>query len=167
LLGSIRFQDARAKGAVIDVRMMSDAQGAHVWFDPLGLLLNPGQTVRWICADNYHTTAAYHPSNRNHSLRIPRSATPWSSQILAPGEHFAVTLTAKGTYDYFCTPHEAAGMVGRLIVGHPGGPGSMPFDWFKGTAKGRNWLDVPAAARAAFPAEAAIMQRHAVAGTAA
>jgi hypothetical protein len=28
------------------------------------------------------------------------------------------------------TPHEMAGMVGRIIVGNPGGPGLLPFDYF-------------------------------------
>ncbi len=144
--------------------MKSDAQGAHVWFDPAGLLLRPGQTVRWVCEANYHTTTAYSPVNDRRSLRIPRAAKPWNSPILAPGEQFAVALTIPGTYDYCCAPHEAAGMVGRLVVGAPGGPGSLPFDWFEGTAEGRGWQPVPKAARAAFPDAATIVRRGAVKG---
>jgi hypothetical protein len=35
----------------------------------------------------------------------------------------------EGVYDYFCKPHEAAGMVGRIVVGNPGsGPGTRPFN---------------------------------------
>ena len=154
--------DARSAGPLIEIRMRSDPLGAHVWFEPIGLLLDPGQTVRWVCEANYHTTTAYHPNNASHALRIPERALPWSSDVLAPGERFEITLTALGTYDYFCVPHEAAGMVGRLIVGHPGGPGSRPFDWFKTTAEGRKWLEVPAAARAAFPPAAEIVRRGVV-----
>jgi hypothetical protein len=82
--------------------------------------------------------------------------------VLAPGEHFEVTLTVEGVYDYLCEPHEQAGMVGRLIVGHPAGPGTLPFDWFKGTREGRTWLDVPEAARRTFPAIGEIMRRKRV-----
>ena len=32
---------------------------------------------------------------------------------------FEVTLTVEGVYDYFCLPHHAMGMVGRIIVGDP------------------------------------------------
>src|ERR1039457_548900 len=110
----------------VTIRMRSDTDGAHVGFDPVGLLIQPGPTVRFLCEANYHTTAAYHPANGGHSLRIPRTAQPWASDVLQPGETFEVTLNVPGVYDYFCAPHEAAGMVGRLIVGQPIGPGSMP-----------------------------------------
>jgi plastocyanin len=63
----------------IEIHMRSDATGAHVGFDPIGLLIEPGLTIRWICDVNVHTTAAYHPSNDNHSLRIPLAVQPWAS----------------------------------------------------------------------------------------
>ena len=34
-----------------------------------------------------------------------------------PGIRLRFTVT--GVYDYFCIPHEEAGMVGRIIVGSP------------------------------------------------
>jgi hypothetical protein len=55
--------------------------------------------------------------------RTPRDARP--SDVLQPGEHFDLTLSVPGVYDYFCAPHEQAGMVGRLVVGAPTGPGGM------------------------------------------
>jgi plastocyanin len=148
---------------VVTIRMRSDAGGEHVGFDPVGLFIQPGRTVRFLCEANYHTTTAYHPTNANHSLRIPRTAAPWTSDVLQPGEHFEVTLHVPGVYDYFCAPHEQAGMVGRLIVGEPTGPGSMPFDWFKGRPEGQLWIPVPDAARAVFPSTDEIMRRGSVA----
>ena len=105
--------------------MKSDTEGSDVWFDPIGVWVEPGQTVRWIVDANVHTTTAYHPKNDGHSLRIPEGATPWDSGFLVnPGDRYDVTLTVPGVYDYFCQPHEAAGMVGRIVVGKPGGPGA-------------------------------------------
>jgi len=164
LLAGVLLAAADPASSRIDIVMRGDASGEHVGYDPVGLLLQPGQTVRWVCQANYHTTAAYHPDNTGHSLRIPRDARPWDSDVLQPGEHFDVTLTVPGVYDYFCAPHEAAGMVGRLIVGQPIGPGSLPFDWFKGRVEGHGWLPVPPAARTAFPAIGDIMRRHTVPG---
>lgn len=158
LLAIIRPEPIRAEEPVL-IRMRSDGDGAHVGFDPVGMLIQPGRTIRFLCAANYHTTAAYHPANANHSLRIPRTAQPWASEVLQSGEQFEVTLTVAGVYDYFCAPHEQAGMVGRLIVGEPIGPGSAPFDWFKGRTEGRDWLPVPVAARMVFPAIGEIMRR--------
>jgi plastocyanin len=162
LLAGPGVRTARAEANVVEIRMLSDEDGGHVGFDPIGVLLRPGQTVRWRCEANYHTATAYHPSNGGRSLRIPRGAEPWGSDVLVPGETFQVTLTVEGVYDYFCEPHEHAGMVGRLIVGRATGPGGMPFDWFKGSAEGRDWLEVPEEARAAFPSVADIMTRNIV-----
>jgi plastocyanin len=82
----------------VTIRMRSDADGGHVGFDPVGLLIQPGRTVRFLCEANYHTTTAYHPANDNHSLRIPRAAQPWSSEVLQPGERFEVTLNVPGVF---------------------------------------------------------------------
>ena len=153
----------RASGPV-EIQMRSSPRGEEVWFDPIGVRIEPGQTVRWIMASpgNPHTTTAYHPTNANHSLRIPEAATPWDSGFLVkPRDTFDVTLSVEGVYDYFCLPHEAAGMVGRIVVGRPGGPGTLPFDYFVGRAT-TQWIPVPEAARAAFPSVAAIVSNGAV-----
>ncbi|MEO8668799.1 MAG: plastocyanin/azurin family copper-binding protein [Bauldia sp.] len=114
----------------IDIRMRGDAVGADVWFDPVGFLVGPGATVRWRNDDagNSHTTTAYHPDNRGHPLRIPEGAVPWNSDYLLPGETFAVTFAKPGVYDYFCIPHEMAGMVGRIVVAEAGGAAPVAVD---------------------------------------
>lgn len=148
-----------------EITMRSTPRGEEAWFEPIGLRIEPGQTVRWVMASpgNPHTTTAYHPTNASHSLRIPATAAPWDSGFLVnPGDTFEVTLTVEGVYDYFCLPHEAAGMVGRIVVGRPGGPGMLPFDYFVGRTGTHAWLPVPEAARAALPAVAAVVARGAV-----
>lgn len=145
------------------IEMRSDALGARVWFDPIGLHVEPGTTVRWIVRENVHTTTAYHPHNDKHSLRIPVGARPWDSGYLVqPDNHFDVTLTVPGVYDYYCTPHEGAGMVGRIVVGHARGPGAEPFDYWLGKPGTDGWRVVPDAARAAFPSIARILAERRV-----
>ncbi|MEO8636174.1 MAG: plastocyanin/azurin family copper-binding protein [Gemmatimonadales bacterium] len=143
--------------------MRSDSLGSRVWFDPVGLFVVPGTTVRWIVRDNVHTTTAYHPRNDHHSLRIPEQALPWDSGFLVhPGDHFDVTLTEPGVYDYYCMPHEASGMVGRLVVGEPGGPGTLAFDYWDGAPGTATWRSVPEAARRTFPGVARILAERRV-----
>ncbi len=143
--------------------MNSDIQGSHVCFDPIGLWVEPGTLVRWTIAANVHTVTAYHPDNDDHSLRIPEGATAFDSDYLVnPGDSFELTLTVPGTYDYYCAPHELGGMVGRVIVGEPGGPGSQPFDYFEKLEPKPDWEDVPQAAQTNFPAEDLIMQRRVI-----
>ncbi len=152
-----------AEAPVAEILTRSDRDGGRVWFDPVGLWIEPGTIVRWINEVNVHTATAYHPANGSHTLRIPEKAEPWDSGYLVnPGDSFEIALTEPGVYDYYCAPHEAAGMVGRLIVGEPTGPGSRPFDWFKDDSAKRHWKSVPDAARATFPDIDEIMKNRVV-----
>jgi plastocyanin len=154
----------RAQTATPEViEMRSNALGSLVWFDPIGLYLEPGATVRWVTRENVHTTTAYHPGNDHHSLRIPEGAVPWNSGFLVnAGDHFDVTLSVPGVYDYYCMPHEAAGMVGRIVVGKPLGPGAEPFDYWVGRPGTESWHLVPGAARVVFPSAARIIAERRV-----
>jgi plastocyanin len=153
-------QADRSLGTVT-IRMRSDARGARVWFDPVGVLVPPGATVRWLLEGNVHSATAYHPAN-GYALRIPSGAPSWDSGLLTePGQAFAVRLDAPGVYDYFCIPHEVAGMVGRIVVAARGAsasrlpvPGS-PTDWLRAPSP---------AALAAFPDVARILREGAVSG---
>ena len=148
---------------LVEIHMRATERGESVWFDPIGVWVERGTTVRWIVERDVHTTTAYHPKNDRHSLRIPEAATPWDSGFLVEkGAHFDVTLTVEGVYDYYCMPHEEAGMVGRIVVGKPSGPGTRPFDYFSGRSDAAGWKPVPPAARQAFPSVDAIVRRKIV-----
>lgn len=104
-------------GEVVEVRMVTE--GSSFYFDPIGLLVEPGTTVRFINESGQHTATAYCEEN-GKANRIPEGADCWDSGMLVEeGATFEVTLTEEGVYDYFCLPHEAMGMVGRIIVGSP------------------------------------------------
>ncbi|XP_008806153.1 plastocyanin [Phoenix dactylifera] len=49
---------------------------------------------------------------------VDASAISMSDEDLlnAPGETYTVTLKEKGTYTFYCTPHQGAGMVGKVTV---------------------------------------------------
>lgn len=142
----------RATPEPVIIEMRSSEDGGRVGFDPIGILVEPATRIRWIVRESVHTATAYHPAN-GKSLRIPQNAEPWDSDYLTnPGDIFEITLTAKGTYDYFCAPHEAAGMVGRIIVGEPAGPGAGGFAG----------QDIPQAAIDGFPDTLAIMENRVI-----
>ena len=164
-LVGVGFASGRpARAAALEViEMRSDPLGARVWFDPIGLFVQPGATVRFVVRENVHTTTAYHPKNDHHPLRIPEGAAPWDSGYLVkPGDHFDVTLTAPGVYDYYCVPHEAAGMVGRIVVGRRAGPGAQPFDYWMGRPGTERWKHVPDAARRNLPSVSRIVAERRV-----
>ena len=149
-----------ASAATVEVKLVQ-APAGDAYFDPAGVRIAPGDTVRWVEMSGFHSITSYHPRNDNHELRIPESAEPWDSDILLAdypksGSTFERVFTVPGVYDYFCKPHEMAGMVGRIVVGEPGdGPGTKPF----GYAPGEHWKPVPEVARKAFPPIADILQK--------
>jgi hypothetical protein len=53
-------------------------------------------------------------------------------------------------------------MVGRIIVGKPAGPGTRPFDYWKGKPGTADWKPVPPAAEKAFPPIELILKRKTV-----
>lgn len=114
-----------AGAEVIEVAMLTDNQGSY--FDPKGLLVEPGTTLRFVNEQGVHTATAFHPDNGGLPRRIPEAAVPFDSGIMSePDETFEVTLEEPGVYDYVCVPHASLGMVGRLVVGEvdAGGPGT-------------------------------------------
>jgi plastocyanin len=129
---------AEAEAAVI--RMTAAARGEHVAFDPVGLAVRPGQLVRWVCEGETHTATSY-------KRRLPKGAASWDSGYLLPGKTFELRLTVPGVYDYFCRPHHAAGMVGRIVVGDDAAEPNYPDG------------EVPAGARKVFPSVAEILRR--------
>src|SRR5919198_3318615 len=67
---------------LVEIHMRATERGESVWFDPVGVWVERGTTVRWIVERDVHTTTAYHPKNDHHSLRIPEAAAPWDSGFL-------------------------------------------------------------------------------------
>src|SRR5690606_23864117 len=49
------------QGDVVEIHMVSD--GEDVYFDPIGVWVEPGTTIRFVLMSGVHDTQAYHPSN--------------------------------------------------------------------------------------------------------
>ncbi|MFB6130908.1 MAG: plastocyanin/azurin family copper-binding protein [Salinigranum sp.] len=114
---------AAAQSTTHEVGMYS--KGGNEYFDPIGLYVQPGDTVKWVIKSGEHSTTSYTPGNPRYSgdRLVPDGAKPWNSQkISGSGTSYEHTFKTKGTYDYFCIPHKTLGMVGRIVCGQPGGP---------------------------------------------
>ena len=147
-------------GESVEIAMVSRDLGAEVFFDPIGLFVPLGTRVVWRLVSGVHTATAYHPANGGRVLRIPEGAEPFDSGYLkTPGARFAITLEVAGVYDVCCRPHEAAGMVLRIVAGRAAGPGAGAFG-----AEPAGNREVPAAAQAAFPAVQRILAEGRIAG---
>lgn len=140
----------------VRIRLFRDMDSGLVGFDPTGLFVEQGTRVIWENGPGVHTVTAYHPDNGNRALRIPETAEPWDSgYLMQPGETFSRRFTVPGVYDYFCIPHERAGMAGRIVVGEATGPGARPYGEAGGESR---WQPVPAAVRRRLPAPERILE---------
>ena len=115
--------------------------GTLYYFEPMGLLVQPGEKVGFVIggtSGRTPTITAYHPNNDNHELRIPENAKPFDSGELVRSRTrpaWEITFDVEGTYDYYSKYEEWNGMIGRIIVGRPGGAGEKP--WGYGNKEGR------------------------------
>lgn len=87
-------------------------------FTPATIRIRAGESVTWNNTSSLVHTVTADPeraSDPEHVV-LPEAAEPFHSGDLAPGESFSREFSTPGRYRYFCVPHEAAGMVGELIV---------------------------------------------------
>ena len=99
------------------------------YFEPAGLYVEPGDTVRFLAVSPHHTVTAYHPL-QGKPLRVPEGVEPFSSPMIPVGQSWEYTFTVPGVYDVWCGPHEQYGMVMRIVVGEATGPATVAPDDF-------------------------------------
>ena len=78
-------------------------------FEPDELTVSVGDEVTWTWESDGHNVV---PSDQP-------SGADWSgtgSDLYDEGYEYTYTFETAGTYEYVCTPHESAGMVGTVIV---------------------------------------------------
>jgi plastocyanin len=118
---------AGGTGTVHEVEMLLTDDGNYV-YRPASLTIKVGDTVRWLNVSGFPHNVAF------YSDQIPGGAQeylagiyqgkegnigPLSSRLMMqPNETFEITFVdaPTGTYNYYCTPHEALGMKATLTV---------------------------------------------------
>lgn len=101
-------------------------QFPEFYFEPTGLYVESGDTVKFNLATPHHNVNAYHPAF-GYTQRVPEDAPAYSSPILAGGDAWYYTFEEEGVHDVVCAPHEVFGMAGRIVVDEASGPGANPI----------------------------------------
>lgn len=108
------------------VRPREDAPIPEFYFEPTGLYVEPGDTVKFTMATPHHNVVAYHPQF-GYARRIPYGVPPFSGPMLPAGGYWLYTFEKPGVYEMNCAPHEVFGMVMRIVVGEVSGPAARPL----------------------------------------
>jgi plastocyanin len=85
---------------------------------PATLTVQRGATVVWNNTGSVQHTVTDDPSKASNpsDAALPAGAQPWDSGLINGGQSYSRTFDVPGQYTYFCIPHEALGMVGRITV---------------------------------------------------
>lgn len=127
LIAALAFAVAAAASAQTthEVQLIiQPVEGAPIpqfFFEPAGLYVEPGDTIRFVAQSPHHTVTAYHPQ-QGKPQRVPDGVEPFSSPVLPVGTTWEYTFDVPGVYDIWCAPHESYGMVMRVVVGEASGP---------------------------------------------
>lgn len=100
---------ALAQGTVHDVEMLNvhpENRRMRMVFNPRLLVVEPGDTVRFLPTDRGHNSASIDDM-------IPEGVESWNGRI---NQQVELTFEAPGFYGYKCTPHLVMGMVGLVVV---------------------------------------------------
>ena len=133
LLAVVALGSAALAQETHEVRMIIEPVAGsplpQFYFEPAGLYVEPGDTVRFLAESPHHTVTAYHPL-QGKPQRVPDGVEPFSSPMVPVGESWEYTFEVPGVYDVWCGPHEMYGMVMRIVVGEASGPGTEASEDF-------------------------------------
>jgi plastocyanin len=112
-----------ATGKTWDVKMFGDASGYR--YDPVSITIKRGDAIRWtIVSGSPHNVTFWADSIPTGAAAVlggnmAQTIAPMTGPLLmTPGQSYTVSFggAPAGTYRYYCTPHLALGMKGRIVV---------------------------------------------------
>jgi len=110
-------------GKTWEVKMIGDATGYK--YDPANLTIKQGDAVKFtVVSGPPHNVSFYADSipagaQAQLNANMPNPMSPLTSPLFNnPGESYTISFAGvpKGTYKFFCTPHQALGMHAQLTV---------------------------------------------------
>ncbi|GAB7013488.1 hypothetical protein JCM18549_17590 [Halolamina salina] len=85
--------------------------GGSLVFEPEELTIETGTTVQWVWDSNMHNVVpTSQPEGANWEGEGEQGTT------FDAGHEYSHTFDTTGSYEYVCTPHESAGMIGTIEV---------------------------------------------------
>ena len=112
-----------ATGKTWEVKMVGDASGYK--YDPATLTIKEGDAVKYTVTSGPPHNVSFYPDSIPAGAQAQLNANMQStmSPLTSPlfnniGESYTISFKGvpKGTYKYFCTPHQALGMHAQLTV---------------------------------------------------
>ncbi|CAA2994622.1 plastocyanin-like [Olea europaea var. sylvestris] len=98
----------------IEVLLGSDL--GELVFVPGDFSVTPGEKIVFKNNTAYPHNVVFDEDEVPAGVDVSKISMDVTELLNAPGETFSVTLTEKGTYSFYCTPHKTGGMEGKVTV---------------------------------------------------
>ena len=98
----------------IEVLLGSDDGGLA--FVPNSFSVSPGEKIVFKNNAGFPHNVVFDEDEIPSGVDASKISMSDEDLLNAPGEVYSVTLTEKGSYSFYCSPHQGAGMVGKVTV---------------------------------------------------
>lgn len=98
----------------IDVKLGDDNGGLA--FVPSEFTVAPGEKIVFKNNAGYPHNVVFDPDEIPEGVDVSKISMDEEALLNAPGEAYSVILDKPGSYTFYCSPHQGAGMVGKVTV---------------------------------------------------
>nr|XP_043614733.1 plastocyanin-like [Erigeron canadensis] len=95
--------------------LLGDNNGALV-FEPANFSVASGETIVFKNNIGFPHNVVFDEDEIPSGVDAAKISMDEQDYLNAGGETYSVALTEKGTYSFYCAPHQGAGMVGKVTV---------------------------------------------------
>lgn len=98
----------------IDIKLGSDDGGLA--FVPSDFSVSSGEKISFINNAGFPHNVVFDEDEVPAGVDVAKISMSDEDLLNGAGDTYSVTLTVKGTYKFYCAPHQGAGMVGQVTV---------------------------------------------------
>ncbi|PIN01377.1 hypothetical protein CDL12_26119 [Handroanthus impetiginosus] len=98
------------------IEIILGADDGGLAFIPQNFEVAAGEKIVFINNAGFPHNVVFEDDEVPAGVDVSKISMAEEDLLNAKGETYAVTLTEKGTYSFYCSPHQGAGMVGKVTV---------------------------------------------------
>ncbi|KAM7517319.1 hypothetical protein LguiA_006902 [Lonicera macranthoides] len=107
---------AMLAGNAMAIEILLGGDDGSLAFVPGSFSVPPGEKIIFKNNAGFPHNVLFDEDEVPAGVDVSKISMSGEDLLNAPGETYSVTLTEKGTYSFYCSPHQGAGMVGKVTV---------------------------------------------------
>ncbi|XP_042047234.1 plastocyanin-like [Salvia splendens] len=107
---------AAVAGNAMAIQITLGSDDGGLVFAPQNFEVAAGEKIIFFNNAGYPHNVVFDEDEVPAGVDATKISMPEEELLNAKGDTYEVTLTEKGTYSFYCAPHQGAGMVGKVTV---------------------------------------------------